>query len=74
MLPKTAQDYHQRWRTLAELERTEQQAASVAQRWQQLAAILSFGRHLPLAGIDSTSEEANSWQRLREKYEQARRA
>ena len=68
-----AHEYRQRWQKLAELERAEQQAASVAQRWPQLSAILSFGRHLPFASPVAETPEADTWQRLREMYEQARR-
>lgn len=74
MSPETAQQYRRRWHALAELERTEQQAASVSQRWQQFAAILSFGRYLPLAVAEMEPDEADVWQRLRKRYEHARRA
>lgn len=73
MSPETALQYRQRWQALAELERTEQQAASVSQRWQQFAAILSFGKYLPLTVVEDEPKEIDVWQRLRKRYEYARR-
>ena len=72
MSPEALRHYRQRWQTLAELERAELRELSVAQRWQQLAVILNFGRHLPHVSEVFQSSDTKLWLRLRRAHEQTR--
>ena len=70
MTSEMAVAYRRRWNRLVELEIQEQRAATVASRWQQLAAILSFRPFLPYSDTNSDEELVHlRWQRLKEIHE-----
>lgn len=67
--------YRQRWQAVAELEREEQQNATIAQRWQQLQSLLCFGSYVAAPDLLRETQEtdiiAARWRKLKEKYEQS---
>jgi hypothetical protein len=64
-------DYRERYRIVTELEQREQQAATIAERWQQLNALWSLAIGLGISngadtGIDTVRQR---WVNLKEQYE-----
>ena len=63
--------YRQRWQAVAAIETAEQQAATPAERWQQLNALLrlAMALEIPLVQEDSLVDECRQrWQKLRIRY------
>ncbi|MEJ2262169.1 MAG: hypothetical protein P8X95_01905 [Anaerolineales bacterium] len=54
-------DYRDRWRAVAAIEREEQRAASLTERWKQLNYLYLLGQGLALLYKDSLEETI--WQR-----------
>jgi len=64
----TLRAYRERWRAVQEIEKEEQRAATMAQRWQQVNAILclAIGLGLPLNEIDEQEQLIyQRWSKLR---------
>ena len=72
MLDKEAlQAYRRRWQAVAEVEAAERRAASLAERWQQMNALLrmALALELPLPSNDQEADEGHQrWNRLRALY------
>ncbi len=65
------QEYRSRWQAVAAVEKKEQQSASLAQRWQQLNAILRLATRLELQSL-ADDHQVNlvrqRWLRLKTAY------
>lgn len=72
MLDKEAlQAYRRRWQTIADVEAAERREASLAERWQQMNALLrmALALKLPLTTDDQEAGEGHEqWNRLRALY------
>jgi hypothetical protein len=64
-------DYRERYRIVAELEQQEQQAATIAERWQQLNALWNLAVGLGINGPsdDDVATVRQRWVKLKEQYE-----
>lgn len=63
--------YQRRWQAVAQMEQAERQAATVAQRWQQLNSLLRLSATLGLQpkNEDSATDPAQErWKRLKSLY------
>ncbi len=68
---KLLREYRERYRIVAEVELQEQQAATIAERWQQLNALWNLASGL---GIHSTTDDdvdivRHRWVQLKEQHE-----
>jgi hypothetical protein len=57
------QEYRSRWQAVAEVEAAEQREATIANRWQQLNAILQMAMALGLDLDAQAEDELAVWQR-----------
>ena len=68
---ETLAAYRRRWQAVAEFEAAERRAASPAERWQQMNALLrmALALELPLADDDQEADEVRRrWNKLRALY------
>ena len=60
--------YRDRWQAVAEIERQEQQIASVEVRWRQLNSVIRLAIGLGILKTDQSEEEIyQRWAKLKEK-------
>jgi len=60
--------YRDRWKAVAEIERKEQQAASIEFRWQQLNSVIGLAIGLGILKADQSEEGIyQRWAKLKEK-------
>lgn len=58
--------YRDRWQAVAEIERQELQRASLAERWQQLNAVIGLAIGLGIMKSDQSEEEGYlQWAKLK---------
>jgi hypothetical protein len=55
--------FHSRWQAVAAVEVSEQRAASITLRWQQMNSILQLAWGLKIPTTESNQEEEVVWQR-----------
>ena len=60
--------YKERWKAVAEIEQQELRETSMAQKWQQLNAIIALAIRLGIFTPDPSEEEVyERWAKLKEK-------
>lgn len=65
--------YRERWKEVAEVERRERRALSIAELWRRLNAIARFAQETGLhAADDGEGEVWERWARLKERHESDR--
>ena len=66
-------DYRERYRIVSELERQEQQTATLAERWQQLNSLwnLAIGLGMTSGADPDIATVRQRWVKLKEQYERA---
>ncbi len=64
-------EYRERYRVLSEIQRQEQQTATLARRWQQLNALLNLaiGLGITSSSVDDIEIVRRRWVTLKERYE-----
>ncbi len=67
MADPALRQFHERWQTIGAVEAAERRAATVAQRWQQLNAVLrlALGLGLPLKEDEQEKMVWERWARLK---------
>ena len=69
---KLLREYRERYRVVAEVERQEQQAATIAKRWQQLNALWNLASGLAIhSGAEDVDTVRRRWVQLKERYERS---
>jgi hypothetical protein len=67
---KQLHEYRERYRVVAEVELREQQAATMAERWQQLNALWNLASGLGICNtVDDIDPVRRRWVQLKEHYE-----
>ncbi len=67
---KLLREYRERYHIVAEMELQEQQAATVAERWQQLNALWNLASGLKIRSTaDDVAIVRHRWVQLKERYE-----